>query len=127
MVHNLAQVVKKNRDPRWEEEFQFTLDEPPTNDRVHVEVISTSKRMGLLHPKVHHFDCISIHVPTNLHETIGQMLLSTNPSFLGRFLYVCFVVGNSGLCGYIFVGRCPQQEDQREIPPYRLKERSNSD
>ncbi|KAK6118827.1 hypothetical protein DH2020_047440 [Rehmannia glutinosa] len=46
-----TKVVKKNRDPRWEEEFQFTLDEPPTNDRVHVEVVSTSKRMGLLHPK----------------------------------------------------------------------------
>ncbi|CAL5331461.1 unnamed protein product [Camellia sinensis] len=44
--------VKKNRDPRWEEEFQFTLDEPPTNDRIHVEVVSTSSRMGLLHPKI---------------------------------------------------------------------------
>ncbi|KAF5943134.1 hypothetical protein HYC85_020776 [Camellia sinensis] len=43
--------VKKNRDPRWEEEFLFTLDEPPTNDRIHVEVVSTSSRMGLLHPK----------------------------------------------------------------------------
>ncbi|XP_057966491.1 synaptotagmin-2-like isoform X2 [Malania oleifera] len=44
--------VKKNRDPRWEEEFQFTLDEPPINDRIHVEVVSTSSRIGLLHPKV---------------------------------------------------------------------------
>lgn len=43
--------VKKNRDPRWEEEFQFMLDEPPTNDRIHVEVVSTSKRMALLQPK----------------------------------------------------------------------------
>ncbi|KAG5542457.1 hypothetical protein RHGRI_022106 [Rhododendron griersonianum] len=43
--------VKKNRDPRWEEEFQFMLEEPPTNDRIHVEVVSTSSRMGLLHPK----------------------------------------------------------------------------
>lgn len=53
----LMQYVKKNRDPRWEEEFSFTLEEPPTNDRIHVEVISTSSRMGLLHPKVqlHHF------------------------------------------------------------------------
>ncbi|KAL0325892.1 UNVERIFIED_CONTAM: Synaptotagmin-2 [Sesamum radiatum] len=45
-----TKVVKKNRDPRWEEEFQFMLDEPPTNDRVHVEVLSTSKR-SLLHAK----------------------------------------------------------------------------
>ncbi|CAK9178402.1 unnamed protein product [Ilex paraguariensis] len=43
--------VKKNRDPRWAEEFQFMLEEPPTNDRLHVEVVSISSRMGLLHPK----------------------------------------------------------------------------
>ncbi|ESR35851.1 Synaptotagmin-1 [Citrus sinensis] len=43
--------VKKNRDPRWEEEFQFMLEEPPTNDRLHVEVCSVSSRIGLLHPK----------------------------------------------------------------------------
>ncbi|PIA57369.1 hypothetical protein AQUCO_00600243v1 [Aquilegia coerulea] len=43
--------IKKNRDPRWEEEFTFMLEEPPTNDRMHVEVISASSRMGILHPK----------------------------------------------------------------------------
>ncbi|XP_062101238.1 synaptotagmin-2-like isoform X2 [Humulus lupulus] len=43
--------VKKNRDPRWDEEFSFTLDEPPTNDKLYVEVVSVSSRMGLLHPK----------------------------------------------------------------------------
>lgn len=43
--------VKKNRDPRWDEEFQFMLEEPPTNDRLHVEVCSVSSRIGLLHPK----------------------------------------------------------------------------
>ncbi|KAL5706461.1 Arf guanine nucleotide exchange factor syt1 [Ranunculus cassubicifolius] len=43
--------IKKNRDPRWEEEFTFMLDEPPTNDRMHVEVVSASSRMGILHPK----------------------------------------------------------------------------
>lgn len=46
-----TKYIKKNRDPRWEEEFQFMLEEPPTNDRIHVEVVSTSSRMGLLHPK----------------------------------------------------------------------------
>lgn len=46
------QRVKKNRDPRWEEEFQFTLEEPPVNAKLHVEVVSTSSRIGLLHPKV---------------------------------------------------------------------------
>ncbi|KAM7514050.1 hypothetical protein LguiA_003633 [Lonicera macranthoides] len=43
--------LRKNRDPRWDEEFQFMLEEPPTNERLHVEVVSTSSRMGLLHPK----------------------------------------------------------------------------
>ncbi|KAF7841200.1 synaptotagmin-2-like isoform X1 [Senna tora] len=42
--------VKKNRDPRWEEEFSFMVDEPPTNERLHVEVVSTSAR-SILHPK----------------------------------------------------------------------------
>ncbi|GAB2292186.1 Synaptotagmin-2 [Dionaea muscipula] len=46
-----TKVVKKNRDPRFNEEFEFTLDEPPVNDRLHVEVISVSSRLGLLHPK----------------------------------------------------------------------------
>lgn len=45
-------MIKKNRDPRWGEEFEFMLEEPPTNDRLHVEVISASSRIGLLHPKV---------------------------------------------------------------------------
>ncbi|CAA2962031.1 synaptotagmin-1-like isoform X1 [Olea europaea subsp. europaea] len=43
--------VKKSRDPRWEEGFTFMLDEPPSNDKLHVEVLSTSTRTGLLHPK----------------------------------------------------------------------------
>ena len=47
-----SQRIKKNRDPRWEDEFQFMVDEPPTNDRLHVEVVSTSSR-NLLHQKVH--------------------------------------------------------------------------
>lgn len=43
--------MKKNRDPRWEEEFEFMLEEPPTDDKLYVEVLSSSSRMGLLHPK----------------------------------------------------------------------------
>ncbi|KAK1352338.1 Calcium-dependent lipid-binding (CaLB domain) family protein [Heracleum sosnowskyi] len=42
--------VKKNRDPRWEEEFFFVLEEPPTNDRLHVEVLSSSSKICILHP-----------------------------------------------------------------------------
>jgi len=46
------QHVKKNRDPRWGESFQFMLEEPPTNERLYVEVQSASSKLGLLHPKV---------------------------------------------------------------------------
>ncbi|KAI4389983.1 hypothetical protein MLD38_002142 [Melastoma candidum] len=46
-----TKYVKENRDPRWEEEFQFMLEEPLTDNRLHVEVISTSSKLGLLHPK----------------------------------------------------------------------------
>ncbi|KAK8622263.1 hypothetical protein V6N13_117186 [Hibiscus sabdariffa] len=44
--------VKKNRDPRWEEEFTFMLDEPPLTDKIHFEVCSSSSRMGLRVSKV---------------------------------------------------------------------------
>ncbi|KAL1208222.1 Synaptotagmin-1 [Cardamine amara subsp. amara] len=43
--------VKKNRDPRWDQEFSFMLEEPPIGEKMHVEVLSTSSRIGLLHPK----------------------------------------------------------------------------
>ncbi|KAK2452254.1 Calcium-dependent lipid-binding (CaLB domain) family protein [Trifolium repens] len=43
--------IRKNRDPRWGETFQFTLDEPPTKDKLYVEVQSASSKFGLLHPK----------------------------------------------------------------------------
>ncbi|KAE8658924.1 Synaptotagmin-1 [Hibiscus syriacus] len=49
--HTNPHRVKKSRDPRWEEEFQFMVDEPPINDKIHFEVFSTSSGIGLLHPK----------------------------------------------------------------------------
>ncbi|URE20354.1 Plant synaptotagmin [Musa troglodytarum] len=42
--------IKKNRDPRWEEEFQFVCEEPPINDKMHVEVLSRAPSIGI-HPK----------------------------------------------------------------------------
>ncbi|KAF3335620.1 synaptotagmin-3-like protein [Carex littledalei] len=39
-------VVKKSRDPRWDEEFQFMLDEAPIEDKIHIEVMN--KRRGHL-------------------------------------------------------------------------------
>ncbi|KGN61930.1 synaptotagmin-1 isoform X1 [Cucumis sativus] len=59
--------VKKNRDPRWEEEFHFALDEPPTNDKLHIEVISTSSKIGLLHPK----ECLG-YVDISLSDVVAN-------------------------------------------------------
>ncbi|KAJ6813178.1 synaptotagmin-2-like [Iris pallida] len=39
--------IKKNRDPRWGEEFQFVCEEPPVNDRMHVEVLSRPPSIGI--------------------------------------------------------------------------------
>ncbi|XP_020096310.1 synaptotagmin-2-like [Ananas comosus] len=42
-----TKCIKKNRDPRWEEEFQFMCEEPPTNDKMHVEVLSRPPSIGI--------------------------------------------------------------------------------
>ncbi|KAF7066972.1 hypothetical protein CFC21_072889 [Triticum aestivum] len=47
-----TKVIKKNRDPRWEDEFEFACEEPPTNDKLHVEVLSKPGKIGgILHGK----------------------------------------------------------------------------
>lgn len=38
-------MIRRTRDPLWNEEFQFMLDEPPVSDRIHIEVMS--KRTGV--------------------------------------------------------------------------------
>lgn len=47
----MVQYIKKSRDPRWEEEFQFVCEEPPTNDKMHVEVFTRPPSISI-HPKV---------------------------------------------------------------------------
>ena len=48
----LMQVMKKNRDPRWDKEFEFMCEQPPINDRMHVEVLSKPPKKGLIYSKV---------------------------------------------------------------------------
>ncbi|KAJ0663462.1 putative C2 domain, synaptotagmin-like mitochondrial-lipid-binding domain, C2 domain superfamily [Helianthus annuus] len=38
-----TKILKKTRDPSWNEEFQFMLDEAPFEDVIHIEVISKRK------------------------------------------------------------------------------------
>ncbi|XP_022745862.1 synaptotagmin-3-like isoform X1 [Durio zibethinus] len=40
-----TKMIKRTRDPLWNEEFQFMLEEPPLNEKIHIEVIS--KRTGI--------------------------------------------------------------------------------
>ncbi|PKA62585.1 Synaptotagmin-2 [Apostasia shenzhenica] len=39
--------IKKSRDPRWEEEFQFFCEDPPINDKIRVEVLSRPPSIGI--------------------------------------------------------------------------------
>ncbi|KAI0499734.1 hypothetical protein KFK09_017942 [Dendrobium nobile] len=41
-----TKVIKKSRDPRWNEGFQFMLEEPPVNEVIHIEVISKRRRFS---------------------------------------------------------------------------------
>ncbi|KAJ8772516.1 hypothetical protein K2173_027693 [Erythroxylum novogranatense] len=59
--------VKKNRDPRWNEEYSFMLEEPPTKEKLHLEVLSASSRIGLLHPK----ECLG-YVDINLADVVSN-------------------------------------------------------
>ncbi|KAJ6909332.1 LOW QUALITY PROTEIN: synaptotagmin-3-like isoform X1 [Populus alba x Populus x berolinensis] len=38
-----TKTIKKTRDPRWNEEFQFTLDQPPLRELIRIEVMSKRK------------------------------------------------------------------------------------
>ncbi|KAL3700745.1 hypothetical protein R1sor_018767 [Riccia sorocarpa] len=40
-----TKAIKKSRDPRWDEEFEYTLEDPPHNDRLLLEVCSKSKNL----------------------------------------------------------------------------------
>ncbi|XP_071934891.1 synaptotagmin-3-like isoform X1 [Coffea arabica] len=42
-----SKMIRRTRDPAWNEEFQFTLDEPPVSEKIRVEVMSKRTRFGL--------------------------------------------------------------------------------
>ncbi|XP_057989404.1 synaptotagmin-3 isoform X2 [Hevea brasiliensis] len=41
-----TKVIRKTRDPRWNEEFQFTLDQPPLHEKIRIDVMSKRKRFS---------------------------------------------------------------------------------
>ncbi|KAJ4783763.1 Calcium-dependent lipid-binding (CaLB domain) family protein [Rhynchospora pubera] len=46
-----TEVIKKNRDPRWDQTFEFMCEQPPVNDRMHVEVVSKPPKKALIYSK----------------------------------------------------------------------------
>ncbi|KAJ1406394.1 Synaptotagmin-like mitochondrial-lipid-binding domain [Sesbania bispinosa] len=43
-----TKMLKKTRHPRWNEEFQFMLEEPPLQEKLHIEVMSKRKSFSFL-------------------------------------------------------------------------------
>ncbi|KAK7270330.1 hypothetical protein RIF29_23396 [Crotalaria pallida] len=43
-----TKMMKKTRHPRWNEEFQFMLEEPPLHEKIHIEVLSKRKTFSFL-------------------------------------------------------------------------------
>lgn len=43
--HKTSKSIRRNRNPRWDEEFQFMLDEPPLQEKIRIVVMS--KRTGI--------------------------------------------------------------------------------
>ncbi|XP_050211194.1 synaptotagmin-3 isoform X2 [Mercurialis annua] len=41
-----TKMIRKTRDPRWNEEFQFTLDQPPLHDKIRIDVVSKRTRFS---------------------------------------------------------------------------------
>ena len=40
ILDSFLQMIKRTRQPRWNEEFQFMLEEPPLHEKIHIEVMS---------------------------------------------------------------------------------------
>ena len=49
------QTMKKTRHPRWNEEFQFMLEEPPQHEKIHIEVLSRRKNFSFLSKVPFHY------------------------------------------------------------------------
>ncbi|KAJ0505269.1 putative C2 domain, synaptotagmin-like mitochondrial-lipid-binding domain, C2 domain superfamily [Helianthus annuus] len=41
-----TKVIKRTRDPKWNEEFQFMLEEPPIQDKIHIQIMSRRMHMS---------------------------------------------------------------------------------
>ncbi|KAD2804849.1 hypothetical protein E3N88_38226 [Mikania micrantha] len=56
--------VRRTRDPKWNEEFQFMLEEPPIQDKIHIKIMSKRSRMSF-----HYKESLG-HVDINLADVV---------------------------------------------------------
>ncbi|KAI4346323.1 hypothetical protein L6164_007230 [Bauhinia variegata] len=59
-----TKMIKKTRNPRWNEEFQFMLEEPPLNEKIYIEVISKRTSVSFLSKET------LGHVEINLNDVV---------------------------------------------------------
>lgn len=47
-------MMKKTRDPLWNEEFQFMLEEPPLGEKINIQVMSHRSGLGFRSKVINH-------------------------------------------------------------------------
>eukprot|EP00261_Vitis_vinifera_P022124 XP_010653581.1 PREDICTED: synaptotagmin-3 isoform X2 [Vitis vinifera] len=63
-----TKLIKKTRDPCWNEEFEFMLEEAPVKEKIHIEVMSKRKGFGFsFKESLGHVDIDLIDVVHNGH------------------------------------------------------------
>ncbi|XP_039067326.1 synaptotagmin-3-like isoform X2 [Hibiscus syriacus] len=61
-----TKMIKGTRDPIWNEEFHFMLEEPPINEKIHIEVVS--KRTGFSFRSKEHLGNADINLTDVVHN-----------------------------------------------------------
>lgn len=51
-----TKMIKKTREPSWNEEFSFMLEEPPIQEKIHIEVMSKRTVFGFLKESLGHVE-----------------------------------------------------------------------
>ncbi|GAB4836442.1 Synaptotagmin-3, variant 2 [Ancistrocladus abbreviatus] len=77
-----TKVIRKTRDPRWNEEFQFMIEDSPLNEKLRVEVLSKHRFLGFKRR------VCDVTVPP------------TPPSWPDHGLILVCCTGIIGICGY---------------------------
>ncbi|MBA0813699.1 hypothetical protein Gohar_027527 [Gossypium harknessii] len=61
-----TKMIKRTRDPIWNEEFHYMLEEPPLNEKIHIEVMS--KRTGFSFRSKEHLGNVDINLTDVVHN-----------------------------------------------------------